>query len=93
MKPIAHPRRLDEEQALTSYESPYLRRIFLGQKAADAARKFDDRVVHYINRGHDLMSARELAHLDIRFDWNTQEQADYQFDSDRDLEEQEGRMR
>lgn len=93
MKPIAHPRLLYEEQALTSYESTYLRRIFLGEKAAEAARRFDARIVYYIDRGHDLMSARELAHLDVRFDWNPQEQADHQFDSDRDLEEQEGRMR
>lgn len=71
-----------------SYESPYLRRIFLGQKAAAAARKTDERIVHYINRGHDLMSARELANLDVRFGWNPQEQADHQFDSDRELEEQ-----
>ena len=70
-----------------TYESPYLRRIFLDQKAAAAARQFDDRIVHYINRGHDLLSARELAQLDVRFNWSPQEQADCQFDSDRDREE------
>lgn len=71
-----------------NYESPYLRRIFLGQQAAEAARKFDERIVYYINRGHDLMSARELAQIDVRFDFSPREQVDHQFDSDRDLEEQ-----
>lgn len=71
------------------YTSPYLRRLFLTEQAAARARRYDAVVIHYINMGFDLASARDMADTTVRYDWQPELQTEHQQDRDRNEDERE----
>ncbi len=56
-----------------NYESPYLRRLLIAQKAAEVARQYDEKVVYWLNSGMDLASARDMADASARYDRPSEE--------------------